>query len=86
MTWIFLTLICIVAVFVIVDSLPYLLAGNGTRFAITLLVIFLAMLTLWFMFDRCRDHRWFPIAVTLLTLGTLVMPTPLDRKGRKKLL
>ena len=83
MTWIFLTLICIVAVFVIVDSLPYLLAGNGVRFAVVLLVMFLVLLALWFMFDRCREHRWFPIAVTVLTLGTLVMPTTLDGKRGK---
>ncbi|MBI4068152.1 hypothetical protein HY413_01945 [Candidatus Kaiserbacteria bacterium] len=84
MTWIFLILICIVAVFVIIDSLPYLLAGNGVRFAVTLLVMFLVLLALWFMFDRCREHRWFPIAVTLLTLGTLVMPTTLDGKKKTK--
>lgn len=84
MTWIFLILICIVAVFVIIDALPYLLAGNGVRFAVVLLVMFLALLALWFVFDRCREHRWFPIAVTLLTLGTLIMPTTLDKRGRAK--
>jgi len=83
--WIFLIVICIVAVFVIIDSLPYLLSGNGVRFAVVLLVMFLALLLLWFMFDRCREYRWFPIGVSLLTMGTLLMPTSLDKKmGKNK--
>ena len=84
-TWIFLTIICIAAVLVILDSLPYLLTGNGARFAIVLLAMFLVLLALWFTFDRCRENRWFPLVVTLLTLGTLVMPTALEgKRGRTK--
>lgn len=82
-TWIFLAIIAIVAIVVIIDSLPYLLSGNGVRFAIALLAVFLVMLALWFLFDRCRVHRWFPIVVTLLTLGTLIMPTTLEGRGGK---
>ena len=84
-TWIFLTIICIAAVLVILDSLPYLLTGNGVRFAVVLLAMFLVLLALWFTFDRCRENRWFPLVVTLLTLGTLVMPTALEgKRGRTK--
>jgi hypothetical protein len=36
------------------------------------------------VFDQCRDHRWFPIAVTLITLFTLIAPTNLEKKGRGK--
>ena len=84
-TWILLVIICVAAVFVIIDSLPYLLAGNGVRFAVALLAMFLIFLGLWFVFDQCRHFRWFPIAVTLLSLGTLIMPTTLEgQKGRNK--
>ncbi len=84
-TWILLIIVCIAAVFVIIDSLPYLLAGNGIRFAVVLLAMFLIMLGMWFLFDQCRQFRWFPIAVTLLTLGTLIMPTTLEgRKGKTR--
>jgi hypothetical protein len=82
--WIFLIIICVVAVFVIVDSLPYLLSGNGMRFAVVLLAMFLALLVLWFMFDTCREHRWFPIGISLLTMGTLIMPTSLDKKKSRQ--
>lgn len=84
-TWIFLTVICIAAVLVILDSLPYLLTGNGMRFALVLLAMFLVLLALWFTFDRCRENRWFPLVVTVITLGTLVMPTALEgKRGRTK--
>lgn len=84
-TWIFLTVIAIAAVLVILDSLPFLLAGNGVRFAAVLLAMFLVLLALWFTFDRCHVNRWFPLVVTLITLGTLVMPTALEgKRGRTK--
>ena len=68
-----------------IDSLAFLLSGNGVRFAVTLLAMFLAMLALWFLFDGCRHFRWFPIIITLLTLGTLITPTTLEgRKGKTK--
>lgn len=84
--WIALAIICVVAILIVVDRLPYLLSGNGVKFAVVLLIIFLVMLGLWFIFDQCRSQRWFPIVVTLLTLGTLITPTALDTKkmGRGK--
>lgn len=78
--WIALAIICVVAILIVVDRLPYLLSGNGVKFAVVLLIIFLVMLGLWFIFDQCRSQRWFPIVVTLLTLATLIAPTVLAPK------
>jgi hypothetical protein len=82
--WVLLTIISIAVVLIIIDSLPYLLAGGGARFGLALLAMFLAMIGMWFVFDQCRDHRWFPIAVTLITLFTLIAPTNLEKKRRGK--
>jgi len=82
-TWILLTIVSIALVLVIIDSLPYLLSGGGMRFGIALLALFLTMVGLWFMFDGCREYRWFPIIITIITLFTLAAPTNLTRKKRK---
>lgn len=82
--WILLTIITIAIVLVIIDSLPRLLAGGGMRFGIALLAMFLIMVAAWFLFDRCRDYRWFPIAITLITLFTLIAPTNLGKRGGGK--
>ncbi len=78
--WIALLIAIIVALLVVIDRLPYLLKGNGVQFAISHLIVFVVALTLWFIFDGCRSHRWFPIAVTVLVLLTLLTPTALDVK------
>lgn len=82
--WIALAIVCLVAILIVIDRLPYLLKGNGVKFAIVLLAVFVVMLGIWFIFDRCRSYRWFPIVVTVLTLLTLITPTALDTKKLRK--
>ncbi len=78
--WIALLVAVVVALLIVIDRLPYLLKGNGVQFAVSLLFVFVVALALWFVFDGCRSHRWFPIAVTVLILLTLLTPTALDAK------
>ena len=83
-SWILLTIVSIAVALVVIDSIPYLLLGGGVRFGAALLVMFLIMIGTWFLHDRCREHRWFPIAVTVITLFALTAPTNFGGKKKTK--
>lgn len=81
--WTVFLIALVIVSLVVINALEMLLMGNGWRFTVALFVPFALLLGLWFAFDTCRENQWFPILVTLITLGTLFAPTFLREDGEK---
>lgn len=70
--WVFLALFHIALAGAIIFFLRDAISESNTWFAIALLVPFVGFLTIWFFFDGCRDHQWFPVVIALVSLGTVL--------------
>jgi len=83
--WIGLVLAHVIAAGGILFLLREQIEKSNVWFAVALLVPFVALLSTWFIFDECRSHQWFPIAIALISLGTVLsVPDGGGKGGRKK--
>lgn len=82
-SWIILSIIHVAIAGAIIFFLRNLISESNLWFTVALLVPFIGFLALWFVFDGCRMHQWFPVVVALVSLGT-VLGVPAD-DGPKKI-
>jgi hypothetical protein len=82
-SWVVLSVIHVLIAGVIIFYLRNLISESNLWFTVALLVPFIGFLALWFVFDGCRMHQWFPVVVALVSLGT-VLGVPAD-DGPKKI-
>lgn len=69
--WVFLGM---AALLIALISLAYMprIAQSNALLAATILIPLILLLGVWYFFDTCRAYMWFPIAILLISLGTLV--------------
>jgi hypothetical protein len=82
-SWVVLSVIHVLIAGVIIFYLRNLISESNLWFTVALLVPFIGFLALWFVFDGCRMHQWFPVVIALVSLGT-VLGVPAD-DGPKKI-
>jgi hypothetical protein len=81
-SWIILSIIHVAIAGAIIFFLRNLISESNLWFTVALLVPFIGFLALWFLFDGCRMHQWFPVVIALVSLGT-VLGVPADESPKK---
>lgn len=81
--WIVLALVDAVIALLVIINMPMIVKINE-RLSVAVLAPFLIFLAIWYFFDGCREHIWFPAAILIIAIVVLLYSTQDSTKKPEK--